>query len=47
MIYMLLLMAVRFTKPKQFTKGIEVKNGKGLCVWIIRWKKIIGYPKSN
>lgn len=44
LIYML-LMAGRFTKPNQFTKGIV--NGKGLCVWIIRWKKIIAYPKSN
>lgn len=43
----MLLMAGKFTKPNHFYKGIGVRSGKVLCVWILRWKKIIGYSKSN
>lgn len=43
----MVLMAGKFTKPNQFYKGIGVRSDEGLCVCVIRWKKIIVYPESN
>lgn len=43
----MVLMAGKFTKPNQFYKGIGVRSDEGLCVCVIRWKKIIVYLESN